>query len=96
MHQQPVPQEPAPDSRTVIDRDPFATPSTAGDTLTGVTSQDVYGGIGKPWGGMTSKEIHHDGKAHRKRSLQGTDQYGTADRLRRSDATNPWPETEDQ
>ncbi|KAI0683766.1 hypothetical protein BC835DRAFT_719723 [Cytidiella melzeri] len=78
---QPQPLPPAPDSRTVIDRDPFATPVTAGDTLTGATSQNVYAGIGKPMGGMTSKEMHHDGKAHRKRSLQGVDQYGTADRM---------------
>lgn len=82
---QPEPLAPAPDSRTVVDTDPFAEPTTAADTMTGATSQDVYGGIGKPWGGMSSKEMHHDGKAHRKRGLQGTDQFGTADELWKAD-----------
>ncbi|TFK89889.1 hypothetical protein K466DRAFT_485813 [Polyporus arcularius HHB13444] len=70
------PLAPAPDSRTVIDRDPYATPTSAGDTLQGATSQDVYTGIGKPAGGMSSAEMHHDGQAHRKRHHLGKDQYG--------------------
>lgn len=86
---QPQPQPAAPDSRTVIDRDPFATPTSAADTLTGATSQEVHAGLGKPWGGQTSAELHHDGHSHRKRGLQGTDQFGTADDLRRRDGINP-------
>ncbi len=70
------PLAPAPDSRTVIDKDPYATPTSAGDTLQGATSQDVYAGIGKPAGGMSSAEMHHDGQAHRKRHHLGKDQYG--------------------
>ncbi|KAI0084679.1 hypothetical protein BDY19DRAFT_514769 [Irpex rosettiformis] len=78
------------DSRTVIDRDPFSSPTSATDTLTGATSQDVYRGIGKPWGGQTSAELHHDGHTHRKRGLQGTDQYGTAYDLKRGEGADPW------
>ncbi|KAI0342264.1 hypothetical protein BDW22DRAFT_1429128 [Trametopsis cervina] len=87
---QPQPQEPLPGTRVVIDRDPFAERTSAADTLTGATSQSVYGGIGKPGSGMTSQELHHDGHAHRKRGQHGTDQFGTADDLRRGDGTNPW------
>ncbi|KAI0790334.1 hypothetical protein C8Q75DRAFT_732980 [Abortiporus biennis] len=71
----------APDSITVIDRNPYDPPATAGDTFGGATSQDVHGGIGKPGSGMTSAEVHHDGHHHRKRKMQGTDQYGTGDHL---------------
>ena len=75
--QQPLP--PAPDSQTVIDTDPFADPTTAEDTMTGATSQDVHGGIGKPGSGMTSREVRHDGKQKRKRGLQGLEgRYGSA------------------
>ncbi|OBZ78210.1 hypothetical protein A0H81_02483 [Grifola frondosa] len=69
---QPSPLAPAPDSRTVIDPSPFATPTMAGDTLTGATSQDVHGGYGHPGSGMSSAEMHHEGKPHRKRPMQGT------------------------
>ena len=75
-HPQPVPQAPAPDSRTVVDRDPYAAQARASDTLTGATSGDVHGGIGRPGAGMSSAERHHDGQAHRKRDRQGMDQYG--------------------
>ena len=85
---QPQPLAPAPDSRTVVDNDPYAEPISAGDTLTGATSQDVYRGLGRPAEGMTSAELHHDGRQHRKRSLQGTDQYGTADDLRNEDGVD--------
>ncbi|KAJ3492233.1 hypothetical protein NLI96_g129 [Meripilus lineatus] len=80
QHQKPL--SPAPGSKTVIDDDPFATPPpSASDTITGATSQDVYESAGKPGSGMSSQEMHHDGKAHRKRSLQGKDQYGTANEI---------------
>ena len=81
VHQQThqtKPLPPAPESRTVIDRDPFAEPVTAGDTLTGATSKDVHRGIGVPAGGLTSKEVHHDGAAQRKRGMQGVEQFGNA------------------
>ncbi|KAI0702014.1 hypothetical protein C8T65DRAFT_696932 [Cerioporus squamosus] len=74
---QPLP--PAPDSRTVIDKDPYATPTSVGDTLQGATSQDVHGGIGKPASGMSSAELHHDGQTHRKRQHLGADQYGSGE-----------------
>lgn len=45
--------------------------------MTGATSKDVHGGIGMPMGGMSSAEMHHDGHQHRKRNMQGLDQYGT-------------------
>ena len=93
---QPQPQQAAPDSRTVIDRHPFATPASVADTLTGTTSQDVYNGMGKPWGGQTSAELHHDGHSHRKRGLQGTDQFGTGDDLRRGDNANPRVNEDDE
>ncbi|TCD68673.1 Cholesterol 7-alpha-monooxygenase [Steccherinum ochraceum] len=79
--QQPQPLSPAPDSRTVVDTDPFAEPTSAADTMTGATSKDVHGGIGKPGSGMTSAERHHEGSSHRKRNLQGLGQYGNADEL---------------
>lgn len=60
--------------------------------MTGATSQSVYAGIGRPADGMSSKEVHHNGHAHRKRNLQGTDQYGTADKLTNADETNAWAE----
>ncbi|KAH9928588.1 hypothetical protein B0H21DRAFT_712129 [Amylocystis lapponica] len=74
-----VPLPPAPDSRTVIDRSPFATPATAGDTLNGATSQDVYRGYGHPGSGMTSAEQRHDGQKHRKRAGQGVATYGSGE-----------------
>ena len=71
-----LPLAPAPDSRTVIDRSPFAEPVTAADTMTGVTSQDVHQGFGYPASGMTSAERQHDGEHHRKRQGHGTETYG--------------------
>ncbi|TBU31352.1 hypothetical protein BD309DRAFT_541749 [Dichomitus squalens] len=82
----PHPLSPAPDSRTVIDDDPFEKPTSAGDTLTGATSADVHQGLGHPGQGQTSAELHHDGKAHRKRQMQGTDQYGSGEIPRDIDA----------
>ena len=83
--QAPQPLPPASDSRTVIDRDPFATPVSAADTMTGATSQDVHAGIGKPVGGMSSAEAHHDGYPHRKRHGGGQEQYGAESVLRQDD-----------
>ncbi|CCL99777.1 uncharacterized protein FIBRA_01799 [Fibroporia radiculosa] len=74
---EPHPRSPAPDSRTVIDPDPYATPTTAGDTLTGATSADVHSGLGHPGAGMSSAEYRHDGKPHRKRQAQGVSTYGS-------------------
>lgn len=74
----PQPLDPASGSNTVIDRDPWAQKASAADTLQGATSKDVHGGIGQPFGGQTSAELHHDGNQHRKRNLQGTGQYGDA------------------
>lgn len=65
-----------------MDDDPWAAPPTAGETLRGATSQDVYSGLGKPMQGMSSAEMHNNGHQHRKRALQGSDQYGTADDVR--------------
>ncbi len=73
------PLPPAPDSRKVIDKDPYATPPSAGDTLTGATSADVHRGLGHPGSGMSSAEMHHDGQSHRKRHMQGADQYGSGE-----------------
>ncbi|OJT02831.1 hypothetical protein TRAPUB_6687 [Trametes pubescens] len=79
IHGEPQPLAPAPDSRTVVDRDPWAAPASAGDTLTGATSQDVHGGLGHPGAGMSSAEMHHDGSAHRKRQMRGTEQFGAGE-----------------
>ena len=87
-NQAPQPLAPAPGSRTVVDNDPWATPPSAGDTLGGFTSKDAHSGIGMPTGGMSSSEMHHDGKQHRKRGLHGTDQYGTASGLRDADGAD--------
>lgn len=40
-------------------------------TLQGTTSAEVDTGLGKPMGGETSTEKHHDGKAHRKHDADG-------------------------
>lgn len=85
---QPQPLAPAPDSRTVVDDDPYADPPIAAETITGATSQDLYSGIGKPMMGQSSAEIRHDGHKHRKRAMQGTDQYGTSDDLRNRDGVD--------
>ncbi len=63
----------------------MASPATAGETLGGATSQDVYDTYGAPGSGQTSTELHHDGNSKRKRNLQGTDQYGTAEDLAKRD-----------
>lgn len=76
---QPQPLAPAPGSRTVVDADPWAAPTSAADTLSGATSRDVHAGLGVPAAGMSSAERHHDGRQHRKRGLQGQEQYGTAE-----------------
>ena len=60
-----------------MDREPFATPTSAADTMTGVTSGDVHDGIGKPGSGMTSAEMRHDGQhGRRKQGLGGGEQWG--------------------
>lgn len=79
IHGDAQPLAPAPDSRTVVDRDPWEAKTTAGDTLTGATSQDVHGGLGHPGAGMSSAEMHHDGSAHRKRQMRGTEQFGAGE-----------------
>ncbi|KAH9941208.1 uncharacterized protein BXZ73DRAFT_42241 [Epithele typhae] len=76
LHEAQEPLTPAPDSRTVVDSDPFAERTWASDTLGGATSADVHRGLGRPGGGMSSKEARHDGKAHRARERQGLEQYG--------------------
>ena len=81
---QPLP--PAPDSRTVVDDDPYEKPTSAGDTLTGATSADVHQGLGHPGQGQTSAELHHDGKSHRKRQMRGTEQFGTGEIPREIDS----------
>lgn len=86
----PQPLAPAPDSRTVVDRDPLAPRTTASDTMTGATSRDVYESAGKPGSGMSSAQMHHDGQPHRKRHGGGQDQYGNADELKRQDETDAW------
>ncbi|KAI0635330.1 hypothetical protein C8Q77DRAFT_1054246 [Trametes polyzona] len=79
IHNDNQPLPPAPDSRTVIDKDPYATPTSAADTLTGATSQDVHNGLGHPGSGMSSAEMHHDGSSHRKRQMRGTEQFGSGE-----------------
>ncbi|KDQ60365.1 hypothetical protein JAAARDRAFT_46089 [Jaapia argillacea MUCL 33604] len=70
----------------VVDTDPWAERTTAGDTMTGATSQDVHKGLGHPGSGMTSKEVHHDGMGHRKRQGLGTDQHGSANQMPRDES----------
>ncbi|KAL6306027.1 hypothetical protein BKA93DRAFT_730214, partial [Sparassis latifolia] len=74
-----LPAGAAPGSNTVIDCSPFATPTAVCDTLTGAMSKDVHTGLGHPGSGMSSAEMHHNGKPHRKRDRTGTGQYGGAD-----------------
>ncbi|THH04346.1 hypothetical protein EW145_g5579 [Phellinidium pouzarii] len=61
----------------VVDKDPYAEPTTASDTLTGATSADVHDGYGHPGQGQTSAELHHDGQKGRKKQEVGVDQWGT-------------------
>ncbi|PIL27657.1 hypothetical protein GSI_10809 [Ganoderma sinense ZZ0214-1] len=70
---------PAVDSCTVVDRDPYEQPAGADDTLGGATSADVNKGLGRPPVGMSSAEMHHDGKSHRKRQMGGVEQYGSGE-----------------
>ncbi|KAI0371225.1 hypothetical protein BV20DRAFT_1051646 [Pilatotrama ljubarskyi] len=79
IHGEPQPMAPAPDSRTVVDKDPYATPTSVGDTITGATSKDVHDGLGHPGSGMSSAEMHHDGHPHRKRQMRGADQFGSGE-----------------
>ncbi|KAH9924199.1 uncharacterized protein B0H18DRAFT_878149 [Fomitopsis serialis] len=73
----PVALAPAPDSRTVVDPDPYAPRATAADTLTGATSKDVNTHLGHPGSGQTSAELHHDGQPGRTRAPRGADQFGS-------------------
>ncbi|PYH94862.1 hypothetical protein BO71DRAFT_324491 [Aspergillus ellipticus CBS 707.79] len=50
--------------------------TSAGDTLMGATSKDVYTGLGHPGSGMTSQELHHDGQSGRKGQSAGLEQVG--------------------
>ncbi|KAF8531083.1 hypothetical protein JB92DRAFT_2692843, partial [Gautieria morchelliformis] len=50
--------------------------TSAGDTLGGATSKDLYHGIGKPVQGQSSVELHHSGRPGRKKEREGTAQYG--------------------
>jgi len=64
-------------SSPCIDDDASAPPAHAGDTLIGTDSASVERGtLGRPAQGMSSKELHHDGKSHRKRLHEGSQQYG--------------------
>ncbi|KZT63829.1 hypothetical protein DAEQUDRAFT_747708 [Daedalea quercina L-15889] len=74
---QPVELAPAPDSRTVVDRDPYAPPTAVGDTLTGATSKDVHNHLGHPGTGQTSSELRHDGQHGRERAPRGAEQFGS-------------------
>ncbi|EMD34816.1 hypothetical protein CERSUDRAFT_125354 [Gelatoporia subvermispora B] len=69
----------APDSLTFLDPDPYDPPASAGDTLGGADSRELSNSIGRPGAGMSSTEMHHDGRAHRKRPMQGTDVYGSGE-----------------
>ncbi|KAI1798051.1 hypothetical protein LXA43DRAFT_5974 [Ganoderma leucocontextum] len=79
INRTPSPLPPAPDSRTVVDRDPYELPVGVGGTLSGVTSADVNKGLGRPPVGMSSAEMHHDGKPHRKRQMRGAEQFGSGE-----------------
>lgn len=50
--------------------------TSAGDTLGGATSKDLYRGMGKPVQGQSSLESHHNGRPGRKRESEGTTQFG--------------------
>ncbi|KAE8379561.1 hypothetical protein BDV26DRAFT_291160 [Aspergillus bertholletiae] len=45
--------------------------TTAEQTLSGATSQDVHTGLGHPGSGQTSAELRHDGQQHRKNPGSG-------------------------
>ncbi|KAI0726579.1 hypothetical protein C8Q72DRAFT_783436 [Fomitopsis betulina] len=84
----PVELAPAPDSRTVVDRDPYGPRTSAADTLTGATSQDVHNHLGHPGTGQTSSELHHDGQHGRQRAARGADQFGSGAIPRETE--QPW------
>ncbi|OCH93910.1 hypothetical protein OBBRIDRAFT_789773 [Obba rivulosa] len=73
---QPVELPPAPDSRTVVDPDPWAPRASVGDTLEGADGRELSESYGRPGAGMTSAELHHDGRKKRKRRMQGLEVYG--------------------
>ena len=60
----------------MLDPDASALPPRASDTLNGPTSADLHAGLGHPGSGMTSAELRHDGKSHRKREGGNVQQYG--------------------
>ncbi|KAI6129763.1 hypothetical protein EDD16DRAFT_1543917, partial [Pisolithus croceorrhizus] len=80
----PEGSQPAPASvtlDTVVDPDasaddPALQHPPASSTVTGVTSKEVYHGLGVPAQGMSSKEAHHDGQPGRKRQGEGVEQFG--------------------
>lgn len=84
----PVELAPAPDSRTVVDRGPYGPRTSAADTLTGATSQDVHNHLGHPGTGQTSSELHHDGQHGRQRAARGADQFGSGAIPRETE--QPW------
>ncbi|ESK81995.1 hypothetical protein Moror_8429 [Moniliophthora roreri MCA 2997] len=63
---------------TVVDKDASGPTlqTSASDMPNGATSADVYQSAGKPGSGMTSKELHNNGHAHRKEEGQGVSQWG--------------------
>ncbi|EIN08696.1 hypothetical protein PUNSTDRAFT_86692 [Punctularia strigosozonata HHB-11173 SS5] len=67
-------------SEVVVDSNPWASRTSASDTLNGATSQDVHGGYGHPGQGQSSAQLHHDGAhSHRKRAEEGLGRYGEGD-----------------
>ncbi|VDC07421.1 unnamed protein product [Peniophora sp. CBMAI 1063] len=70
------PQGLEPVSQTIRDSDATEPRASASDTLGGATSGDVHTGIGKPLGGETSSELHHNGQHHRKKQGGGVEQFG--------------------
>ena len=54
-----------------------STKTTAGDTITGATSEDVNRGFGHPGVGETKTEIRKEGEHGRKRPSNGLEALGT-------------------
>ncbi|KAJ6031629.1 hypothetical protein N7540_002361 [Penicillium herquei] len=52
--------------------------TSAADTLTGATSQDVHTGFGKPLQGQTGTELAHDGEHGRKKQSTGLEGIGAS------------------
>lgn len=69
-----------PTDRSTFKTESWSDPSTGRDkaesTLAGATSQEVHSGHGVPPSGMSSKEVHHDGKTHRKKEREGLEKFG--------------------